>query len=140
MSRIRVLFTPQQIEELKNNPFTLFVNESQIRFTVEFKKFLLAEREKNHTPWKDIFCKAGYSPETLGIDRMYAAVKNIRKEAASPQGLHETISKKKLEKENERIQTQKAIRQLQEEVIRLQQQIEFLKKIQMLKVLEENEE
>ena len=99
MSRIRVLFTPKQIEELKNNPFTLFVNESQIRFTVEFKKFLLAEREKNHTPWKDIFCKAGYSSETLGIDRMYAAVKNIRKEAASPQGLHETISKKKLEKE-----------------------------------------
>ena len=62
MSKIRIPFTPNQIEELKSNPFTLSVNELQIRFTVEFKKFLLAEREKNGTPWKEIFRKAGYDP------------------------------------------------------------------------------
>lgn len=139
MSKIRIPFTPNQIEELKSNPFTLSVNELQIRFTVEFKKFLLAEREKNGTPWKEIFRKAGYDPETIGKDRMYAVIKAVRKQAASPEGLHETITIKKLEKGNERKQTQMAIKQLQDEVIRLQQQVEFLKKIQMLKVLDEDE-
>ena len=139
MSKLKVPFTPKQIEELKRNPFTLSVNEFQIRFTVEFKKFLLAEREKNNTPWKDVFRKAGYDPEVLGKDRMYAVIKGIRKQAASPEGLHETISKKKTLKGSERKQTEMALKQLQEEVVRLQQQVEFLKKIQMLKVLEENE-
>ena len=70
---------------------------------------------------------------------MYAVIKGIRKQAASPEGLHETISKKKTLKGSERKQTEMALKQLQEEVVRLQQQVEFLKKIQMLKVLEENE-
>ena len=139
MSKLKVPFTPHQIEELKQNPFTLSVNEWQIRFTVEFKKFLLAEREKNKTPWKDVFRKAGYDPEVLGKDRMYAITKAVRRQAASPKGLHETIQKKKSKRENEHNQTRTAIKQLQEEVVRLQQQVEFLKKIQMLKVLEENE-
>ena len=140
MSRIKIPFTEEQLKDLKNNPFTLSVNEYQIRFTVEFKKFLLNEREKNGTPWKEIFRKAGYDPAVWGKCRIDAIAKAVRKEAVSPKGLHETVSKKSIEKGNERKQTQKAIQQLQEEVIRLQQQVEFLKKIQMLKVLEENED
>ncbi len=134
------LFTEEQLNELKNNPFTLSVNEQQIRFTVEFKKYLLDEREKNNTPWKEVFSKAGYDPAILGKSRMDAIINTIRKEAASPKGLHETTTIKVYKKGNERKQTQKAIEQLQNEVIRLQQQIDFLKKIQMLKVLEENED
>ena len=134
------LFTEEQLKELKNNPFTLSANESQIRFTVEFKKYLLEEREKNGTPWKEVFRKAGYDPDVLGKARRDAIIQTIRKEAASPKGLHETTSLKAYTKGDERKQTQKAIEQLQKEVIRLQQQVDFLKKIQMLKVLEENEE
>ena len=134
------LFTEEQLKELKNNPFTLSANESQIRFTVEFKKYLLEEREKNGTPWKEVFRKTGYDPDVLGKARRDAIIQTIRKEAASPKGLHETTSLKAYTKGDERKQTQKAIEQLQKEVIRLQQQVDFLKKIQMLKVLEENED
>lgn len=134
------LFTEEQLKELKNNPFTLSANESQIRFTIEFKKYLLEEREKNGTPWKEVFRKAGYDPDVLGKARRDAIIQTIRKEAASPKGLHETTSLKAYTKGDERKQTQKAIEQLQKEVIRLQQQVDFLKKIQMLKVLEENED
>ena len=140
MTRIRIPFTPQQKEELAANPFTLSVNDYQIRFTIEFKKYLLAEREKNGTPWKEVFQKAGYDPKILGTKRMEAIVRNIRDEAASEQGLRETASKKSNSKELEQKNAQKAIQELQKEVAHLQQQIEFLKKIQMLKVLEENEE
>ena len=139
MSKIRIPFTPNQIEELKSNPFTLSVNELQIRFTVEFKKFLLAEREKNGTPWKEIFRKAGYDPDVLGKNRIDKIIQTVRKEAASPKGLHETTSKKTLNKQVKKHHQQKEIEELQKEVVRLQQQIDFLKKIQMLRVLEEND-
>lgn len=139
MSRIKIPFTKEQQEILKNNPFTLSVNDYQIRFTIEFKKYLLAEREKNGTPWKQVFIKAGYAPEIIGESRLQAIVKNIRKEAASAKGLHETTSQKSRELKLEDKKTKKAIRELQEEVIQLQQQIEFLKKIQMLNMLDENE-
>lgn len=140
MERIKIPFTKEQKEVLERNPFTLSVNDYQIRFTLEFKKFLLSERENNRTPWKEIFRKAGYDSDIFTKSRMDAIVRNIRKEAQSPKGLHETTSSKVLQKDDERKQTKKAIKELQEEVIRLQQQIEFLKKIQMLKVLEENDE
>ena len=139
MTRIRIPFTKEQKETLEANPFTLSVNDYQIRFTVEFKKYLLAEREKNGTPWKEVFRKAGYNPEMLGQKRMEAIVRNIRSEADSPKGIHETASKRSLDEDLEQKRTQKAIRDLQEEVIRLQQQVEFLKKIQMLKVLDKND-
>lgn len=128
MSKIRIPFTPQQKETLAANPFTLSVNDYQIRFTIEFKKYLLAEREKNGTPWKEVFQKAGYDPEILGTKRMEAIVRKIRDEAASEQGLRETASQKNKSKELEQKNAQKAIRELQKEVIHLQQQIEFLKK------------
>ena len=140
MSKIRIPFTPQQKEALAANPFTLSVNDYQIRFTIEFKKYLLAEREKNGTPWKVIFQKAGYDPEILGTKRMEAIIRRIRDEAASVQGFRKTASQKTKSRDFEQKNSQKAIQELQTEVIHLQQQIEFLKKIQMLKVLEENEE
>ena len=140
MTRIKIPFTREQKELLESNPFTLSVNDYQIRFTVEFKKFLLVEREKNGTPWKEIFRKAGYDPDILGKSRLDAIVRNIRNESKSSKGLHETTSTKVFDKDNERKQTKKAIQELQDEVSRLQQQIEFLKKIQMLRVLEENDD
>lgn len=133
-------FTKEQIEILASNPFTLCVDENQIRFTVEFKRFLLTEREKNGTPWKDIFRKAGYDPDMLGSRRVYSIIEKTKNQASSPKGLHETTSKRSITKDVERKHMKKAVQDLQKEVIHLQQQIEFLKKIQMLKVLEETED
>ena len=135
---IKIPFTKEQKEVLAANPFTLSVNDYQIRFTVEFKKYLIAEREKNGTPWKEIFRKAGYDPTMLGKNRIDSIIKTIRKESVSEKGLHETAAKKS--KNLEAKQTQKAIRELQEEVLHLQQQIEFLKKLQMLNVMDTDEE
>ena len=133
-------FTPEQKEILQANPFTLFVDDNCIRFTVEFKRYLLEEREKNGTPWKEVFRKAGYDPDILGEARITKIVSITRNQAASEKGLRETISKKHMVKLKEKQSDKKAIRDLQNEVIHLRQQVEFLKKIQMLKALEENKE
>ena len=141
MAGNQIPFTKEQKEILALNPFTLSVNDYQIRFTVEFKKYLLAERGRNHTPWKDIFRKAGYDPEIIGIKRMEAIIHRVRKEALSEKGLHETRKKSRnLTESTDRQQLRNSVRELQQEVEHLKQQIEFLKKTQMLQTLEENEE
>lgn len=133
MKRTKVPFTPEQIAALAVNPYTLSVNEYQIRFTVAFKKYLLAEREAHGTPWKEVFRKAGYDPDVLGAGRIERIVTNVRREAASEKGLHETASQKKFsDKDLEKQQMRTAIRDLQNEVIRLNQMVEFLKKTQQL--------
>ncbi len=128
------VFTEEQILDLTANPYTLFVDRNMIRFTVEFKRYLLKEIEKPGITFKKAFINAGYDPSVLGDQRIPSIIKNIRKEAKSPKGLHETgRSKAELVKEDlTKKQMKTAIRELQEEVVRLQQQVEFLKKIHQL--------
>lgn len=123
-------FTKEEQEVLKSNPYTLSVSDRQIKYTVEFKRFLLSELAKPGVTYHAAFIKAGYDPTILGQDRIASTVKCTRKQAASPQGLHDTgPSRSKLLKQDlARKRTETAIRDLQEEVIRLQQQVDFLKK------------
>lgn len=127
-------FTEEQIAELAANPYTLFVDRNMIRLTVEFKSYLLKEVEKPGVTLKKAFINAGYDPEVLGRGRMDRIIQNIRKEAKSPKGLHETgKTRTQLVKEDlTKKQMKTAIKELQEEVVRLQQQVEFLKKIHQL--------
>ena len=139
MKNNKVPFTPDEIAKLAANPYTLSVNEYQIRYTVAFKKYLLAEHEAHGTPWKEIFRKAGYDPDILKGRRIESTVANIRREAASERGLHETASSKKFaDKDLEKQQMKTAIRDLQKEVIRQGQMIEFLKKTLQLNTGEDN--
>lgn len=133
-------FTKEEQELLRSNPYTLTVSEHQIKFTVEFKRYLLSETAKPGVSYNAAFIKAGYDPAMLGSVRISSVVKNARKQAASPRGLHETApSRSKLLKEDlARKRTQTAIRELQEEMIRLQQQVDFLKKTLQL-ISEEDE-
>ena len=127
------LFTPEQQKELASNPYTLTVTDRQIRFTVEFKRYLLNELSNPNMRQLQIFHNAGYDPALLGRGRIDAIIRRVRKEAVSEKGLHETAATDKHLKEDltkKRMTT--AIRDLQEEVIQLKQQIEFLKKIQIL--------
>ena len=133
MSTNKVPFTAEQLKALAANPYTRSVNEYQIRFTVSFKKYLLAEREAHGTPWKEIFRKAGYDPDVLGDKRIEHIVSRVREEARSEKGLHETGAMKKFSaRDLEKQQLKTAVRELQKEVIHLNQMIEFLKKTEQL--------
>ena len=124
-------FTEEEQAILRANPYTLCVSSDKIKYTVEFKRYILNEVKKPKVTSKKAFRSAGYDPEILGESRIRSSVKAFRKEAESPRGLHETgpskdtFAKKSMEKQH----TKTAIKDLQDEVIRLQQEIEFLKKI-----------
>lgn len=131
-------FTQAEINLLLQNPYTADVCPSCLYYTLAFKEYALKEAAKGETSIR-IFTKAGYDPELLGKPRMYAALKSFKREAASPQGLHESrhsreaklyaLAKQDLSK----AKTENAISQLQNRVVHLEQQIEFLKKIQSIK-------
>jgi hypothetical protein len=128
------LFTPEQQEILRANPYTLSVNDRQIRFTIEFKRFLLNEIEKPGITHKQAFRNAGYDPDILGHSRVQSIILHLRRQAASPGGLRETgPSRDRLAKEDlSKKRTETAIRELQKELLKTQQELAFLKKILQL--------
>lgn len=127
------LFTPEQQEILRANPYTLAVTDRQIRFTVAFKRFILNEYAKPGITLKQAFRNAGYDPDMLGRYRIRSCIQNIREEAASPKGLRETTRSSKLAEEDlSRKRTQTAIKELQRELLKTQQELAFLKKILQL--------
>ena len=90
------LFTQEEIEIIKQNPYVINVCATKITYSLAFKKFALQQAQKGlKSP--EIFRLAGFDPEMMGKPRMYAAIKSIKKEAASPEGLREPRGKSKEE-------------------------------------------
>ena len=131
---MKKLFTKEQQAILMSNPYTLRVSEHQIKFTLEFKRFILNELNKPGITVKKAMINAGYDPDILGTDRINGIVRGIRKQAASPKGLHETgASKSKLaEQDLSKKRTSAAIQELQRELLKTQQELAFVKKILQL--------
>ena len=135
----KMLFTPEEIEILRQNPYVLNVTSHRIVYTLAFKK-LAVQEAANGMKSTEIFKRAGFDLEMLGKTRIYMALKLFQREAASPEGLRE-LREAGIKTKEERMakfaqedyskkQTKVAIRELQKKVIHLEQQIEFLKKIQ----------
>ena len=129
-------FTQEQQEILRSNPYTEWVSAQRTHYTMEFKLFALKESQEGLSSIK-IFEKAGYDPAILGKQRIYAALKNIKREAASPEGLKPSRGAKQAKRFAEanlsKHKDATAIKQLQEQIVILQQEIEFLKKISILR-------
>ena len=131
-------FTEEEMRRLLQNPYTAHVTPHSIKHTLEFKQFFMKEYEKGIKP-KAIYAQAGYDIEIIGESRIAHRSKHIREEAASPEGLKATDNKREeqlktfSQQDLSRIQPEKAIKKLQEEIIILEQEVDFLKKILFLK-------
>lgn len=128
-------FSNEEQESLLANPYTRRVTQTGITFTLAFKQYVMSELQKPGMTFPRILRSAGYDPDIFGKARCDGMLKRIRTEAASEEGLHEVgpsmgnISEKDLAKQ----QTKTAIRDLQEHVSYLEQEVEFLKKISVLR-------
>ena len=132
---IKKKFTPAEVEELRANPYTEKVTERQISFTLAFKEAfwrLSVEGCTGHMALR----KLGYDPEILGFERVHNITKRIRHAARTPEGIRgakksrmrisrEQFSQAELEKMSRR----ESERRLQNEIVYLQQQMAFLKKL-----------
>lgn len=127
-------FTKEQMQQLLENPYTAKVTPYSITHTIEFKRLIVRETEAGRRP-RQIYENAGYDAGLLGNSRMQHFVKRTLEEAVSPGGLKEPENKRQAQidafaaEDLSRIESEKAIKKLQTEVIKLEQEVEFLKKI-----------
>ena len=67
-------FTEKEIKQLSINPFVKSVSAKGITYTEEFKRLLIAEKEKGKFS-RQIFEEAGFDAEIIGMARIRAASK-----------------------------------------------------------------
>lgn len=130
-------FTQEEMNIIRQNPYVVNVSPAKITYSLAFKKFAI-EQAQLGLKSTQIFPNAGFDPEILGKPRMIAALKKFKREAASPEGLREPKGKSRAERldafakeDFEKKHTKVAIRELQKKIVHLEQEIEFLKKIQL---------
>lgn len=134
----RKKFTPDEIKHLKANPYTLHVTESTITYTLSFKEAFWQLSLEGYTG-PAAFRKLGYDTEVLGFDRIHNTSKRLRKAAQTVEGFHgNSLGGVRIKREagskpdNAETISDEATRRMQREIVRLQQQMAFLKKVMKL--------
>lgn len=125
-------YTPKQVKELKSNPYTLKVTKNKLYFTIKFKEDFWISYQAGNAPRK-IFTDFGYNLEYFGQKQIDSIVQRIKKEALSGNGFtegenHQKRIAIKATKEEELV-TPQSVERMQNELLYLRQEVEFLKKI-----------
>ncbi|WP_370630373.1 IS3 family transposase [Turicibacter sp. TJ11] len=128
------LFTPQEIEQLKQNDYVKSVSEKGITYTKEFKENFIAMSEKGNFP-REIFEYYGFNVEMLGMQRVNSAAKRWKQafKTQGPLGLDDSRTtnsgrplKRELTIEEQLLRTQAEL-----EVLRIEN--ELLKKLRLVR-------
>lgn len=121
-------YTQKQIKELKQNPYTLKIDEKRIFFTVEFKKVFWTKYQAGVSP-RAIFKELDYNLDYFGQKQIDSIVQNIKKQAIKGEFTEGYIrsNRMRIQGQEEEI-TPKNLKQMQNELLYLKQEVEFLKK------------
>ena len=128
----RVPFTEEQMQLLRDNPYTYYVTPSKLFLSIAFKEQFYRRYLNGEIPRK-IFEDCGYPVDVLGSDRIWGITGAIKREYAKYGSFQEGPSTTPRtppspEEQAERSQEEQ-IRQLQHQVEYLTQEMEFLKKL-----------
>lgn len=78
------MFTKEQIDELRLNPYTYHVSNTTIKFTEEFKDAFWRLYLQD-MPLRDIVRTLGYDYDVLGEKRVGGFIYNLRKNRLTPE-------------------------------------------------------
>lgn len=122
-------YTKKQIKELKQNPYTFKVDEQRIFFTVEFKKIFWRKYQAGMSP-RAIFKELDYNLDYFGQKQIDSIVQRIKKEAMAGEFTegYSRNNRMKIKEPEEDISPQN-IKQIQNELLYLRQEVDFLKKV-----------
>lgn len=130
----RKKFSAAEQELLRANPYTEKVTENQISFTLAFKEAFWRLSVEGCTGMA--LRKLGYDPELLGFERVHNITKRIRRAGKSPEGIQPAPkSQMRISREQfgaaelEKMFRRESERRMQQEIVYLQQQMAFLKKL-----------
>lgn len=125
-------YTPKQVKELKSNPYTLKVTKNKLYFTIKFKEDFWISYQAGNAPRK-ILTDFGYNLEYFGQKQIDSIVQRVKKEALSGNGFTEGENRQRRVPMNatleEELSSPQSIERMQNELLYLRQEVEFLKKI-----------
>ncbi len=122
-------YTQKQIKELKSNPYTLQVSDKRIFFTIEFKKIFWKKYQTGMSP-RSIFKEMDYNLDYFGQKQIDSIVQRVKKEALAGEFTegYSRINRIKINEPSSDI-TPQNIKQMQNELLYLRQEVDFLKKV-----------
>ena len=127
-------YTPKQIKKLEANPYTLKVTKNKLYFTIKFKEDFWINYQAGNAHRK-ILSDLGYDLEYFGQKQIDSIVQRIKKEALSGNGFREGENRERripMKATNrEELSSPQSIERMQNELLYLRQEVEFLKKIIM---------
>ena len=125
------VFSDKDIKKLKANPYTYSVTPNRLQFTAEFKEIFWEKYCSGKSPTVIVY-ELGYDPEILGTSRIEGILQRIRHEACSDVGFHTGYARNRKSPQSTHVSTypsDQSVARLQNEVLYLRQELEFLKKI-----------
>lgn len=122
-------YTKKQIKELKENPYTLKVDENRIFFTIEFKEIFWTKYQAGMSP-RQILKELNYNLDYFGQKQIDSIVQRIKKEALGGEFTEGYNRKKRIKiKQPEAVDSPQVIQHMQNELMYLKQEVDFLKKV-----------
>lgn len=133
----RKVFTEEQQQLLRQNPYVYSVTASRIQLTKEFKELFLAAYNAGSSP-REILVNYGFDISILGERRIWSISRHIRDEHEKYGEFHEGYGRRSTPASRDTDQSHPVsekdeLRQLRSEVNYLKQEMEFLKKISSIK-------
>lgn len=125
-------YTLKQIKELKANPYTYNVTKNKLYFTSKFKEDFWISYQAGNAPRK-ILTDLGYNLSYFEQKQIDSLVQRIKKQALSGNGFTEGENRQKRvpmkATTEEELSSPQSIERMQNELLYLRQEVEFLKKI-----------
>lgn len=125
-------FTETQIKKLRANPYTYKVTANKLYFTSKFKEDFWIRYQAGKAPRK-IMSELGYDLSMFTQKQIDNYVQRIKKEALSGNGFKEGQTRDSRlpvsDSGRRNTETPQAMERMQNELLYLRQEVEFLKKI-----------
>lgn len=127
----RHVFTDEQIEELKRNPYVISVTSKYINYSEKFKELFLEDYSNGMSPI-DIFKKYGFDPDTLGEQRRHNFVKRIKRQSQRLDGFKDMRKVNSGHPRTKDLTSEERIQQLHHKINILKQENDFLKRVRSI--------
>lgn len=118
-------FTPEQVEQLRNNKYVKQVSEKAITYTEEFKEIFILEYKTGKLP-SQILAEMGFDSKVLGKSRIDNISKNIRKQSKRPEGFKDTRSTESGRPRERELTQEELIERQKQEIEILKAKVEYL--------------
>lgn len=133
----RKIFTEEQQQLLRQNPYVYSVTASRLQLTREFKEIFMAAYNTGESP-REILVDHGFDIDIIGERRIWSISQHIRSEYKQHGEFHEGYGPRSRRTAagslpDQPMTEKEEIQQLRHEVDYLKQEMEFLKKISSIR-------